>query len=426
MDSILLSVVIIFNLVTATTSEGIPIRAPLRPNALVLPVQKDAATGLHVSKIRKGTPQQSLPFLVDLNGKFLQVNCENGYSSSTYTAPFCHSTICARAGVHYCHRCTAQASRPGCHNNTCAAIVINPLTQKTAVVELAKDVLSIQTITNQSWVDVPKFLFACASSSLLKGPLPRNVEGIVGLGHFSVSFPNQLSSHFGFSPQFSLCFTSSLAKNGAIWFGNVINGVEPRVWGSKSPLYTPLYVNSQGQYFIQVRAIRINHNPISKPSIFFSRNRGFGGGVEAIISTTTPYTILDRTLYQIFSKVFANAMSGVRQVRPVEPFGLCFDTKNFTSNVPKIHFVMQDNKSAKWTIGGAKSLVQAREGVSCLGFVDGGLMSPRAPMIIIGVHQMEDHLLEFDLARSRLGFSPPRFFNHKTCAHFNFTSTSSP
>lgn len=431
MGSIILAVVMIPFLAIATSvykPEAIAIRAPFKPNALVLPVQKDAATGLHVAKIRNRTPQLSLPFLVDLNGKFLQVNCENRYSSSTYTAPFCHSVVCAQAGVHYCHRCTTQ-SRPaaGCHNNTCATIVINPLTQKTAVVELAQDVLSIQII-NQAlaaaqFAVVPKFLFACSSSSsLLQGPLPKNIEGIVGLGYYSVSIPNQLASHFGFSPQFSLCFTSSTANTGAIFFGNVINAAQPRVWASKYQIFTPLYINSQGQYFIQVRAIRINNNPISKTSIF-SRNMSFDG-VEAIISTTTPYTTLHHSVYQIFTEFFAIAMPNVPQVTPVKPFGLCFDTKNFTSsNVPKVHFIMQD-QNAKWTIGGANIMVQARVGVSCLAFVDGGL-SPKAP-IIIGVHQMEDNLLEFDLARSRLGFSPARFFNHKTCANFNFTSTLSP
>ncbi|KAK9083980.1 hypothetical protein Scep_030451 [Stephania cephalantha] len=67
-------------------------------------------------------------------------------------------------------------------------------------------------------------------------------------------------------------------------------------------------------------------------------------------------------------------------------------------------------------LGGANSMVEVGEDVLSLGMVDGGEMSPRfKTSIVIGGHQLEDNLLEFDLARSRLGFS--------SCANFNFTST---
>ncbi|GMP60580.1 hypothetical protein CsSME_00023381 [Camellia sinensis var. sinensis] len=89
-----------------------------KPRTLVLPVQKDGATSLHVANIHKRTPLMSIPFVVDLNGKLSWVNCEKHYLSSTYNAPFCHSTQCSRASSHYCHKCISLV-RPGCHNNTC-------------------------------------------------------------------------------------------------------------------------------------------------------------------------------------------------------------------------------------------------------------------------------------------------------------------
>lgn len=51
----------------------------------------------------------------------------------------------------------------------------------------------------------------------------------------------------------------------------------------------------------------------------------------------------------------------------------------------------------------------------CLGFVDEGVR-PRTS-IVIGGHQLEDNLLEFDFVDKRLGFST--FLN---CATFNFKS----
>jgi hypothetical protein len=54
--------------------------------------------------------------------------------------------------------------------------------------------------------------------------------------------------------------------------------------------------------------------------------------------------------------------------------------------------------------------------------VDGGV-NPRTS-IVIGGHQLEDNLLQFDLAASRLGFSSSLLFRQTTCANFNFTSKS--
>ncbi|KAH9765254.1 hypothetical protein KPL70_001805 [Citrus sinensis] len=54
-----------------------------------------------------------------------------------------------------------------------------------------------------------------------------------------------------------------------------------------------------------------------------------------------------------------------------------------------------------WSILGANSIVQVGndDNVSCLGFVDGG--APRTS-IVIGGYQLENNLLQFDLASSRL------------------------
>ncbi|GAY44670.1 hypothetical protein WN943_007332 [Citrus x changshan-huyou] len=66
-------------------------------------------------------------------------------------------------------------------------------------------------------------------------------------------------------------------------------------------------------------------------------------------------------------------------------------------------------------------MVQARSGVTCSAFVDGGVR-PKAS-IIIGSHQLQDNLVQFDLAGSRLGFSSTLLFRRTSCSNFNFTAT---
>ena len=65
-------------------------------------------------------------------------------------------------------------------------------------------------------------------------------------------------------------------------------------------------------------------------------------------------------------------------------------------------------------------MAEAKTGVLCLGFVDGG--ADRVTSIVIGGHQIEDNLLEFDLKNKRLGFSSSLPFMQTTCANFDYTA----
>ncbi|KAI8023145.1 hypothetical protein LOK49_LG03G01763 [Camellia lanceoleosa] len=351
----------------------------------------------------------SIPFVVDLNGKLLWVNCEKHNLSSTYNAPFCHSTQCSRANSHYCHKCISPV-RPGCHNNTCGVLTTNPITNRNAIGELAQDLLAIQSTRglgpcrSSSMVIAPQFIFACAPSFLLNGPLPKNVQGMVGLGHSPISLPSQLASNFGIGAKFGLCLTSSPNTNGVIFFGDGPYNMTPGIDISNTTAYTPL------------STIKINEKIVPT-------KQDFSG---TIISATTPYTILEHSLFATFTRFFANQFSKVPQVKPVvSPFGVCFDSTKLPSTqvgpgVPNIDFVLHD-RNALWRIFGANSIVQARPGVACLAFADGG-PSPKSP-IVIGAYQLEDNLLQFDLAQSRLGFSSSLLSKHTSCAKFNFTST---
>ncbi|KAJ8751908.1 hypothetical protein K2173_000654 [Erythroxylum novogranatense] len=396
-----------------------------KPNNLVLPVRKDGATSLHVTSIQKRTPQTPVQFVVDLNGRFLWVNCEKNYLSTTYQAPLCHSTLCVRAGSDYCHTCLSSKARYGCHNNTCGLVALNPMTHQTAVGELAQDVLAIQSTRGSNpgpVAKVPDFLFACAPSTLLQKGLPRNVQGVAGIGHAPIALPIQLASHFGFRPNFGICLSSSTNNNGVIFFGegpfSMLSGVQ--VSGPVG--YTPLIITRQGEYYIQVTSVKINKKPLPINTTLLTTNKqGLGG---TMISTTTPYTILEHSIYQTFTKFFTSQFPGVPRVQNVPPFSVCYDSKRLSSTrvgprVPNIDLVFNN---AAWTIFGANSMVQARPGVSCLAFVEGGLKQTRAS-IVIGAHQIEDNFLQFDLASSRLGFSSSLLLKRSNCGNFNFTTT---
>ncbi|KAK8618927.1 hypothetical protein V6N13_132904 [Hibiscus sabdariffa] len=144
-----------------------------------------------------------------------------------------------------------------------------------------------------------------------------------------------------------------------------------------------------------------------------------------MISTVVPYTVMQTSIYKAVLKAFTKELPKALRVRPVAPFGACFNSKGIGISrlgpgVPIIDLDLPNK--VVWRIFGFNSMVKVKEDVLCLGFVDGGLEATTS--IVIGGHQLEDNLLQFDLAASRLGFSSSLLFRQTTCANFNFTSTA--
>ena len=148
-----------------------------------------------------------------------------------------------------------------------------------------------------------------------------------------------------------------------------------------------------------------------------------------MISTVAPYTILESSIYEALINAFIAESAGLNLTDhyPVKPFRVCFPADDVMETivgpaVPTVDLVMQSD-DVFWRIFGRNSMVRiVEEGVDvwCLGFMDGGVRPKTS--IVIGGHQMEDNLLQFDLETKRLGFSSSVLVHHTMCANFNFTS----
>ena len=408
-----------------------------RPKTLVLPVSKDASTLQYLAQLNQRTPFVPVKLTVDLGGQFLWVDCEKGYASSTYKPARCRSAQCSLAKASICGKCY-PGPKPGCNNDTCSLLPDNTATRIGTSGELAQDVLYIKSTNGFNpgrVVSVPKFLFTCGATFLLEG-LASGVKGMAGLGRTRISLPSQFSAAFSFHRKFAICLSYSTSANGVIFFGDGPYVMLPNIDVSKSLIYTPLILNpvstasaySQGdhssEYFIGVKSIEINGKVVPLNASLLSINKdGFGG---TKISTVNRYTVMETTIYKAINEAFVKQLTNVPRVASVAPFGTCFSSKNIGSTrvgpaVPQIDLVLQ-SQNVYWTIFGANSMVQVGNDVMCLGFVDGG--SNPTTSIVIGGYQLEDNLLQFDLATSRLGFSSSLLFRQTTCANFNFTSNA--
>jgi hypothetical protein len=407
-----------------------------RPKALVLPITKDtsSSTTQYITQIKQRTPLVSINLTLDLGGGYFWVNCEKGYVSSTSKPALCASSQCSLFNSHSCS-----------DQNICGRSPTNTVTGVSTFGDIHSDIVSVQS-TNGNYsgrfVSVPNLLFICGSNVVQKG-LAKSAKGMVGLGRTKVSFPSQFSSAFSFKNKFAICLGTS---NGVLFFGDgpyLLNFDE-----SKVLIFTPLITNPVStapssflgeksvEYFIGVKSIKVSDKNVNLNTTLLSIDKNGFGGTK--ISTVNPYTIMETSIYKAVSNAFVKAL-GVSTVTPVAPFGTCFASKDISFSrigpgVPSIDLVLQND--VVWNIIGANSMVSIYDkNVICLGFVDAGsdfskdsqvgfVVGGSKPMtsIIIGAHQLENNLLQFDLASSRLGFRS-LFLEHDNCGNFNFTSS---
>ncbi|KAK8937436.1 hypothetical protein KSP39_PZI012357 [Platanthera zijinensis] len=411
--------------------------AVARPHALVAQLTKDAANLQYLTRIHQRTPSVPVDLVVDLGGRYLWVDCDTNYASSTYRPAHCRSSLCSLAGANGCGECFSSP-RPGCNNNTCGVAPENPFTKTSTGGELAVDVLSLPStdgFTSSSPASDPSFLFSCAPAFLTSG-LAAGATGIAGLGRTRVAPPSQLAARFSFRRRFALCLPSTPRAPGALFFGPGPYRFLPSIDASQSLLYTPLLTNPIStagtfvdgepsyEYFIGVTAIKIGEIdvPVNKTLLTINKKTGEGG---TKISTTVPFTTLETTIYKAVTAAFAGALANVAKAPAVAPFELCYDAKGIGSTrvgaaVPAVDLVLQSEK-VFWRIFGANSMIEAKDGVLCFAFVDGGRKTRTA--IVIGGYQLEDNLVEFDLGYSRVGFSSTLLFRQTTCSNFNFTTS---
>ncbi|KAI8010290.1 Basic 7S globulin [Camellia lanceoleosa] len=435
MASLLLHSTLLFSLLLISSAFA---QTSFRPTALILPVQKDPSTLQYLTNLNQRTPLVPVNLTLDLGGQFLWVNCEQGYSSSSYRPARCGSAQCSLAGSKSCTTECYSAPKPGCYNNTCGLLPDNTVTHTSTGGDLGSDIVTVESTDGKNpgkVVSVPHFLFVCGSTSLLEG-LASGVKGMAGLGRTKISLPSQFSTAFSFHKKFAICLSSSTRSNGVAIFGDGPYMFLPNIDASTSLVYTPLIRNpvstasasfsgdASSDYFIGVKSIKIGGKNVPINTTLLTIDSEGNGGTK--ISTVNPYTVLETSIYKAVTKFFINELSGVPRVASVAPFEACFNSKNISSTrvgpgVPAIFLVLQ-SETVFWSIYGANSMVQVSDDVLCLGFVDGGA-KPRTS-IVIGGYQLEDNLLQFDLAASRLGFSSSLFFMRTTCANFNFTSNA--
>ncbi|KAE8708151.1 hypothetical protein F3Y22_tig00110356pilonHSYRG00189 [Hibiscus syriacus] len=419
------------------------IPTPADAISFVSPIQKDSSTLLYSLTLFLKTPLQPTRLHLDLGAPFTWVACDSGYSSSTYQHIPCLTPLCDSLGHNLpCSICFNTPS-PSCANSTCSLFPENSVTRKTAISTALSDSLALPTSDGSTQgppILLSSYIFSCSPTSLLEG-LANNVTGLAAFGRSNYSLPAQVSNTFSVPRCFALCLPGSTSGPGVALIGSVgpYYFSPQKIDLSKSLVYTPLVLNPVGstvvpytgepsdEYYINVTAINVNGKPIQiNSSLLTVDENGFGG---TKLSTAAPYTILETSIYNALTEAFVNESLALNLTvtNAVKPFSVCYLEADIIvtrvgPGVPTVDFVMQ-SEDVFLRVFGSNSMVRiAGDGgdVWCLGFVDGGV-NPRTS-VVMGGHQMEDNLLQFDLDNNRLGFTSSVLLKGTTCSNFNFAS----
>nr|KYP58212.1 Basic 7S globulin 2 [Cajanus cajan] len=393
-----------------------------------------------------GTPPVTLDLAIDIREGLVWFECGSDYNSSSYNPIRCGTNKCKLAKGTDCVTCTNHPLKTGCTNNTCGVQPYNPFAHFFVSGDLGQDILSSSSTHSSnaarapSTLHVPRFISSCVYpdkfgiDGFLRG-LAHGNKGVLGLAKTAISLPAQLASKFNLERKFALCLPSSSKYNK---LGDLIVGGGPYYLpphhASNFLSYTPFVVNPHStgpifdhgpstEYFIDVKSISVDNKVVNVNTSLLAIDKNGNGGTK--LSTVTPFTKFQSLLYAPVVNDFVKGALArrIKRVAAVAPFGACFDATSVRKSrsgpsVPTIDLVLKGG--VRWRIYGANSMVAVNKKVLCLGFVDGGLEpeSPIATSIVIGGHQMEDNLLEFDLDSSKFGFSSSLLLRNVSCSHF--------
>ncbi|KAF8016938.1 hypothetical protein BT93_H2206 [Corymbia citriodora subsp. variegata] len=391
---------LLFGFILASAISSAMATASAQPAPLVFPIKKDNSTNRYYATLQLGTPPAAMNAVLDLAGQFTWLDCSS-YKSSSFRPIPCNSSRCDVTGGGGCVDCSYGPGGTTCTNNTCGVYLAKFFSDMMERTGLGEDVLN----------------------------LPESAKGMVALARNPSSLATKLPKQLNLPRKFALCLPSS-SRSG---HGNLYVGGGPYTRPpikqdlAKSLLRTQLLTNpetiapvsSEGDgYIINVTAVKVDSAPLTfNSSVLKIDKDGFGG---AKINPLNPYTFLHSEIFAPLVKEFTKKAKGrkIKQVMAVVPFGTCFDAKTVKNgvagpDVPAIMLVLQGG--VQWRIEGANSMVRVSKDVMCLGFLDGGTYGIGA--MLIGGHQMEDTLVEFDVGSSTFGFSNSLLLRNSSCSH---------
>lgn len=249
------------------------------------------------------------------------------------------------------------------------------------------------SLTNGEKMKLRDVLIGCSDS--VQGPSFQQHEatdGVLGLGFSRSSFAITATQRFG--GKFSYCLVDHLSPQ------NVTNYL---IFGSDCNKRTTMRYTTLGAigsfYAVNIKGISLGAVMLNIPGEIWNVN-GIGG---AIVDTGTSLTYLTLPAYEPIVTALRLSLTKFERLSPgIGPLDFCFNATGFdeSSDVAKLRFHFNDG--ARFEPPVKSYVIDAAEGVKCLGFV----ATAWPGVSVIGNIMQQNHFWEFDLVGGKLGYSP--------------------
>ncbi|XP_057447915.1 aspartyl protease family protein 2 [Lotus japonicus] len=374
------------------------------PSNIKSPLVSGAFTGAgqYFADLRIGSPPQRLLLVADTGSDIVWVKCSACRNCSNHPPG---SAFLARHSKTFSnHHCSATSCRllphpktaPPCNNHTRSCHYEYSYADGSLTAGLfSKETTTFNTSSGKE-VKLKNLNFGCGfriSGPSVTGASFNGAQGVMGLGRGPISFISQLGRRFGNS--FSYClldYTISPPPKSYLTIGDVV---------SQKLSYTPLLNNplSPTFYYIAIEDVTVDgvKLPITA-SVWEIDDQGNGG---TVVDSGTTLTFLAEPAYRQILAAFR------RRVRlpAVEDPSLAFDLCVNVSGVARVKFPkLRIGLAGKSVLSppARNYFIEVADRVKCLAIQPA---KPGSGFSVIGNLMQQGYLFQFEVDRSRVGFS---------------------
>ena len=359
-----------------------PVETEIRPEELSTPIVSGVSqgSGEYFVRIGVGTPSKQYSMVIDTGSDINWLQCEpcsdcyqqsdpiyQPGSSSSYTSLSCDSSQCGALETSACRngKCLYQVSY-GDGSYT--------------VGEFVAETLSFGRSGSVNGVAL-----GCGhdNEGLFVG-----AAGLIGLGGGPLSLTSQTKAS-----SFSYCLVNrDSSASSTLEF----NSAPP-----SDSVTAPLLRNGKTRtfYYVQLSGMSVGGKALSISSNDFELDQSGNGGI--IVDSGTAITRLRTQVYESLRDDFKKLTQNLRAASGVALFDTCYDLSSLSSvRVPTVSFLFAGGKS--WDLPAKNYLIPVdSSGTFCFAFAP-----TTSSLSIIGNVQQQGTRVSYDLANSRVGFSP--------------------
>lgn len=342
-------------------------------------------SGEYFTRLGVGTPPRYVYMVLDTGSDIVWLQCAPCKKCYTQTDPvFDPRKSRSFAGISCSSPLCRNLDSPGCNQRKMCLYQVSYGDGSFTLGEFSTETLTFRRTR------VARVALGCGhdNEGLFVG-----AAGLLGLGRGKLSFPAQTGRRF--NQKFSYCLVdrSASAKPSSIVFGNAAI--------SRAARFTPLLRNPKLDTFYYVELIGISVGGTRVPGItasLFKLDTAGNGGV--IIDSGTSVTRLTRTAYIALRDAFRVGASSLKRAPEFSLFDTCFDLSGLRE--VKVPTVVLHFRGADVSLPATNYLIPVdSSGSFCFAFA--GTMSG---LSIIGNIQQQGFRIVYDLAGSRVGFTP--------------------